>query len=558
MTIDQRDRFTRIRAEMAASRYALVEVLRSPDLRRVQLAYVGYNVARWASFIAISVYAFQIAGAAGVGMVAVVQLVPAAMVAPFAAVLGDRYRRERVLQVGYAIEVLAVGLLATSLIADTPSWVVFVLASGVGISFSLVRPVHESLVPLIARSPSETTAGYVVGGMISNLSAVVGPLLAALVLAMAGPGAVYAVLFFILLVSTLIVGRLVIRTEPASAFEEGTHVIAEAVRGFELMIKHPGQRVLLLMLAGGRVVLGLLDILIVVLAFEVFGTGETGTGVLNAALGIGGIVGAVGTLALIGKSSLAGIAGNGMLLYGLPIAVIAIVDQQSLAFLALVAAGTGSALADVSGRVMLQRVAPNEALSRVFGVVESSWMAGEAAGAVLGAVLVANVGITATLVLSGLFLPALWLVRRHALNRADVGMQVAPEIIELLRGLTMFQAVGPVELERIAALTTQVRAPEGTVVVAEGDHGDQFYIIAGGTALVTKGGRQLATLERGEYFGEIALVRDVPRTATVTAATKLDMVAIGRTHFVEAVVPHTASACSIEEFIDQRLAAHGD
>ncbi len=122
----------------------------------------------------------------------------------------------------------------------------------------------------------------------------------------------------------------------------------------------------------------------------------------------------------------------------------------------------------------------------------------------------------------------------------------------------MFQAVGPVELERIAALTTQVRAPEGTVVVAEGDHGDQFYIIAGGTALVTKGGRQLATLERGEYFGEIALVRDVPRTATVTAATKLDMVAIGRTHFVEAVVPHTASACSIEEFIDQRLAAHGD
>ncbi len=558
MTIEQQDRFTRIRGEIAASRYALVEVLRSPDLRRVQLAYVGYNVARWASFIAISVYAFEIAGAAAVAMVAVIQLVPGAMVAPFAAVLGDRYRRERVLQVGYALEVLAVGLLATALVADAPSWVVFVLTSGVAISFSLVRPVHESLVPLIARSPSETTAGYVVGGMISKVSAVLGPLLAALVLAMAGPGAVYAVLGFILLVSTLIVGRLAIRTEPASAFEEGIHVIAEAVRGFDLMIKHPRQRVLLLMLAGGSVVLGLLDILIVVLAFEVFGTGETGTGVLNAALGVGGIVGAVGTLALIGKNSFAGIARNGMLLYGLPITVIAIVDQQSLAFLALVAAGTGSALADVSGRVMLQRVAPNEALSRIFGFVESSRMAGEAAGAVLGAVLVANVGITTTLVISGLFLPALWLVCRHALNRADVGMNVAPEIIELLHELTMFQAVGPVELERIAALTTQVSAPAGSVVVAEGDHGDQFYIIASGTALVTKGERQLATLERGEYFGEIALVRDVPRTATVTAATNLDMVAIGRKHFVEAVVPHTASACSIEEFIDQRLAVHED
>jgi MFS family permease len=556
MTIDPRRTLSLFGEEVVASRHALTQVLRAPDLRRIQMALVGYSLAEWASFIAISVYAFQVGGSAAVGVVAVVQLVPSALVAPFAAVFGDRFRREKVLQIAYAIEVVAVGGLAVALLAGAEVRVVFAMAALTAVSFTLVRPIHASLIPLLARTPAETTAGYVVVSMIEYSSAVVGPLLAAAVLAVAGPGAVYAVLVVVLALATVLVSRVTTRTRHPEVFGSGTRVLSEAVRGFELVIKDARQRVLVGMLGGANVVLGLLDVLLVVLAFDVFGTGESGTGVLNAALGVGGVLGAIGTVSLIGRNRLAPAARNGMLLYGIPIALSVFAAYQWMALAALVVAGVGSAMVAVSGRTMLQRVAPNDTLSRIFGVVEGSYMAGEAVGAVTGAILVATVGIDAALVAAGLFLPLLWLVRRGALKRADVGIRCDAEVLSLLHALPLFEALGPAEIERVAGVTEQIRVPARTRVVTQGDVADRFYVIKQGTVRVARGDTTLATFDRGDYFGEIALLRDVPRTATVTAVTDLDLLAIDRGHFVEAVVPFTASARSTDELIDQRLAVH--
>jgi MFS family permease len=558
MAIAVAGRFDRIRDGLTASRRALIAVTRSPDLRRVQSAYVGYNVAEWASFIAISVYAYELAGPRGVGIAAVVQLVPSTLVAPFAAVLGDRFRRERMLQIAYAVEVFAVAGIAAAMFLGATPWVVYVLAGAVAVSFTLVRPIHESLMPLLARSPSETMAGYVVASMIAKASAVIGPLLAAVIMVFAGPAQVYGVLALILLASTVVVSGLTVRTEPASKFDESTRLAAEALRGFELMVRDPKPRVLVIMMGAGHVVLGFLDILIVVLAFDTFMSGDSGTGLLNAALGVGGVLGAIGTVSLIGKDHLASTARNGMLLYGVPIALMAFIDVQAAAFVALVVSGLGSALIDVAGRLMLQRVAPNEALSRVFGVLESAYMAGEALGAVVAAAVTAAYGITTALILSGLFLPVLWVAIRRPVDTADVGITVAPEYLELLHALPMFEALGPAELERIAGQVTVVRAPAGTGVVVEGEEGDRFFVIADGSVEVTRQDRRLAALGRGDYFGEIALLRDMPRTATVTATSDLELLAMDRVNFVEAIVPFSSTACTTEEFINQRLAAHGE
>ena len=558
MAPDSRKTLALFGDEMVASWHALVQVLRAPDLRRIQLAFVGYSLAEWASFIAMSVYAFQIGGAGAVGVVAVVQLVPAALVAPFAAVFGDRFRRERVLLVAYAIEVVAVAGLAAVLLAGVDTWVAFGMAALAAMSFTLVRPIHASLIPLLARTPAETTAGYVVVGMIEHSAAAIGPLLAAAVLAVAGPGEVYVVLAGVLAVATVLVGRVATRTERPMDAGTPSRAVSEAMRGFELLIKDGKQRVLVAMLGGSSVVLGLLDVLLVVLAFDVFGTGEAGTGVLNAALGLGGVIGAIGTVSLIGRTHLAASARNGMLLYGIPIVLIAFAAYQWMALAALVVAGVGSALIAVTGPTMLQRVAPNDSLSRLFGIVEASYMAGEAVGAIAGAVLVATVGTDAALIVTGLFLPLLWLTRRGALQRADIGIQCDIGVLTLLHALPIFDALGPAEIERVAGLTEQLGLPAGAAVVTQGEAGDRFYVIDQGTVEVTKDGKLLATLGRDDFFGEISLLRDIPRTATVIAVTDLDLLAIDRRHFIDAVVPFTASARTTDELIDERLADHNE
>ncbi len=556
MSINPRKALALFGDEVVASRHALVQVLRAPDLRRIQLAFVGYSLAEWASFIAIAVYAFQIGGAGAVGVVAVVQLVPAALVAPFAAVFGDRFRREKVLRIAYVIEVLAVTGLAAVLLVGAEAWAVYTMAAVAAVSFTLVRPIHASLIPLLARSPAETTAGYVVVGMIESSSAVIGPLLAAGVLALAGPGEVYLVLAGVLVIATVLVARVETRTKRPTDSGSGRRAVSEALRGFELLIKNGNQRVIVAMLGGASVVLGLLDVLLVVLAFDVFGTGEAGTGVLNAALGIGGVIGAIGTVSLIGRNQLAPSARTGMLLFGFPIALIALAAFQWMALAALIAAGIGYALIGVTGPTMLQRVAPNDSLSRLFGIVEGSYMAGEALGAVLGALLVATVGVNVALLVAGLFLPALWLARRGALQRADVGIQCDIEDLMVLHSVAMFDAMGPAEIERIAGLALRVSVDAETEIVIQGEIADRFYVIKEGTARVSKDGKLLATLGRDDYFGEIALLRGRPRTATVTAVTDLSLLALDRRHFIDAVVPFTASARTTDELIDQRLAAH--
>jgi hypothetical protein len=204
--------------------------------------------------------------------------------------------------------------------------------------------------------------------------------------------------------------------------------------------------------------------------------------------------------------------------------------------------------------MMLQRLVPDQTLSRAFGVLEGAYMASEGVGAVVGAVFVEVVGLEATLIACGLFLPALGLAARRRLMDADVGMLARPEHVELLHALPLFAALGPREVELLAQQLRPVDVAAGDAVITEGDVGDSFYVIESGAAEVTHEGRHIRSLADGDYFGEIALLRAVPRTATVTARTPMTLLSLDRQTFLEAVTRYAPGVQAANEIVEARLA----
>ncbi len=203
---------------------------------------------------------------------------------------------------------------------------------------------------------------------------------------------------------------------------------------------------------------------------------------------------------------------------------------------------------------MLQRLVPDQTLARAFGVLEGVYMAAEGIGAVVGAALVGGVGLEGTLLLTGLLLPAVALVSRSRLTEADVGLHASPEHVRLLHSLPLFAALGPREVELLAQHLSPLDVAAGDVVVAEGDVGDRFYVVESGQADVTHEGRPLRSLDAGDYFGEIALLRTVPRTATVTARTPMTLRALERAPFLEAVTRYAPGVLAANEIVESRLA----
>ena len=541
-------------AELGTSARVCREALRIPDLRRVELAFFGFNMAEWAIYIAIAVYAYGQSGARGVGLVSAIQLIPAAVFAPFASVLGDRYRREVMLLVAYGVQVATIGATAVALLLDAPAPAVYALAAVAATGITLVRPVHTALLPALTRSPDKLTAAFVADSTIESAAVVLGPALAGGIMTVSGPGTVYAAMAGLLVVSWILVGRIGIRTTPASRPAGGERLLQEALAGFELLRRDRRAGLVVGVLGAGLFVLGILDVVIVVLAFELFDSGESGTGFLGAAMGIGALIGSAATIALIARQRLCGPLRGGMLLYGAPIALIAAAPVPGLAFPALAAAGAGFSLSDVTGRLMLQRLVPDQKLARAFGVLEGAYMAAEGIGAVVGAALVAGLGLQGTLIVTGLLLPAVALVARRRLTEADVGLHVSPEHVHLLHSLPLFAALGPREVELLAEHLSPVEAAAGDLVVAEGDVGELFYVIETGDADVSQGGRTLRSLSAGDSFGEIALLRSVPRTATVTARTPMTLLALGRAPFLEAVTRYAPGVVAANEIVESHLA----
>lgn len=529
--------------------------LRNRDLRWVVLAYALFSSTEFAVWIAMLVYAFQQGGTTAAGVVALAQLVPAALFAPIGGLLADRRRPEGVLAGGYVAQAAAMGATAVVLFGGGAPWLAYAFAAAATTAITITRPAQAVLAPGLARTLEELTGFNVVVGWIESAAVLVAPALTGILLAFGSPGLVFAlsaggVLMAGVLVLPLRTGKA--RPHATQRIWEGA--VADVVAGFRAVAANPPVRLLVAFLVAQCVALGAFDVIAVVLAFDVLDLGQSGAGYLNAALGAGGVLGAAATLTLIGRRHLVPPLLLGAVCFGAAFVLLGAYPTTVGAFVLLVVAGGGSIIVDVAGRTLLQRVAPPDLLARVFALYEGLSQAAFAVGAILVPAFVAVGGATAALVAAGALLPLLVLLRFRALRSIDEAATVPIVEISLLRSMSIFAPLPAPALEGLARSLEPLRPEPGSVIIREGDTGDRFYAIADGEVEISRGGKRLVSRGRGEGIGEIALLRDVPRTATATAATGVLLYALDREPFVLAVTGHAPAAQAAEEIVRERSA----
>jgi MFS family permease len=530
-----------------------VAVAANRGLRRVVAAYAGFNVGEWATWIAILVYAYERGGAAEAGLVAFVQLVPATIVGPAAAGLGDRFARERVLQASYVAQAVAMAATAGALLADAPAPLVYVFAAITTSTVTLTRPAHGAILPALAMTPGELTAANAASGTVQNVSVLAAPLLAGVLYEAAGAGAVFVLTAVGCAISAVLVAGVTTGRDGLPS-GPGESVGAAVAGGISTIRRSPRPRTIVAMLAAASLIEGALDVLIVVLAIDLLAIGESGVGLLSSAVGAGGLIGAAAGFVFVGRRRLGLPFALGLVVWGIPMVAVGILPHVVVAFVLLVVAGAGRSLADMAGRTLLQRVTPDRSLARVFGVLEGVHTGMIGIGSIAVPAFIGIAGPREALLLLGLWMPIVVIVGWRALGRADLAAVVHVRELEVLRAMPLFAPLAPPVLERLSANLVKRAVEPGEWIIREGELGDRYYIVDEGSVDVIIDGAQVRTQGPGEGFGEIALIRDVPRTASIRATTPVALWELDREVFLAAVTGHPISRRSADELVAERLA----
>jgi MFS family permease len=544
-----------MRQRLGESLAALRAVFANPGLRRLELAWVGSVTGEWSYGIALGVFAYDIGGAAAVGTVGLIRWLPSAVAAPFASLLADRFNRARVMLSADLLRGTALALAAVAAFADTPAPIVYALAAFVAVVSTAFQPAQAALLPKLADTPEELTAANVASSTIESVGSFAGPAIGGILLALTSVGVVFATTAATFFWSAaLVLGIRGGDPDRSAAGETAGGVVHQATAGFRTIAGNGDLRVLIGLFSAQTFVAGALNVLIVVTAFDLLGMGNAGPGILTSAIGIGGLVGAVGSLALVGRKRLATDFGIGILLWGAPLALAGLFPEQAPVLILFGVVGIGNTLVDVAALTLLQRAVPDEVLARVFGVMESLVVGTIGLGAIVAPALVAGLGVRGALAVVGLFLPLLAVVFWRRLQTIDAAAVVPERQLGLLSGIAIFAPLPSTTLEHLARSLAPAAVTAGDVIIREGDPGDLFYVVEGGEVeVVGTDGSVVATLGPGSYFGEIALLKDVPRTATVRALTDVALMTLDRDEFIAGVTGHADSASAADAVIGARL-----
>jgi MFS family permease len=427
-----------------------------------------------------------------------------------------------------------------------PAIVVYVGAAAAATSLTITRPTQGALLPSVSRTPEELTAANGLSGTVEGTGLMLGPLAAAGIMAVASPTAVIAAGAAACMVAGALVARLTMAARPQTVADDPVPAVQDAsaqhnglLSGIRTVRQSGATRIVVGILALRMVTVGATDVLFVLLALEVFNIGDAGASLLSAAMGLGMIAGGAVTFSLVGRQRLAPALAVAAVVWGASLALVGAVAPVWLAAPLIAVGGIGYAACDVVGRTILQRVTPDRMLARVLGALEGIGLMGLAIGSMVAPVIVALVGVERALVVIGLLLPLGVGVAWSGLRAIDSTALVPTRALDLLRAVALFQPLGPPQLEIVARRTRWLTVERGEVVIREGDPGDAYYVIESGQLSVSQAGRHLRNMTmRGDGFGEIALLRDIPRTATVTAVGPSVLLMLGRADFLEAMTGH--------------------
>ena len=498
-------------------RLGVLGALSRGPLHRAQISFAAMWAGESAFMVSLAVVAYGEGGVTAVGVVTAARMATAALLAPFLATLADRVRRERVLT---CIGVVRGAMLACAAVVTAsggPAAATYGFAIVATVAVALYRPAHSALLPALAKSPKDLTSANAVRGMLDSLSILGGPVVAAVLLAASGPATVFAVCAAASLLGGLVVVALPYDVPPRADAMRGS-AGRDVVQGFATIA---GDRTLSLVTGLGviqTITRGCLTVFTVVLAIDLLGTGDAGVGVLNAAIGAGGVLGSLFAFTLVRRGGLATWFGIGIALFGAPLALIGAVPEQAAAIVLLGFVGVGNALIDVGGFTILARMTDEAVLARMFAGFEAILTLGVALGGLLAPVLIEGLGPRAALVVVGLLAPVAVAVSWTTLRRLDGRMRIRDADIEILRAVPMLAVLPAATIEQLGAGLDHAEFAPGDMVFAQGDAGNRFYVVESGRADVLRNGRVVNTLGRGAGFGEIALLDERPRTATILAS----------------------------------------
>jgi MFS family permease len=524
------------------------------DLLLVQLARLASVTGRWAYTITLAVYAYRIGGAGGVALAGIVRLAPSALISPFAGTLIRRTRLDRLLIAGGLLRTIALVAAGAVVLDGGSSTLVYALAAVESATSTLMRPAQNSLLPALSRTPEELTSTNLALSVIESGGVFLGPLMGAALLSGGSVGIVFIAAAGAYLVSTILLLPVKVSGAVWGANDgERRGILAELVKGTRAVAAEPSLRLVVLLYGAQNLVAGALNVLIVVTALQLLGMGQSGVGALTAAVGIGGVLGGAFAFTRLRRGRHGTDLRIGLLLWGIPLVLLSLVSSPVAALVLLGFVGVGVTIVDVAAITLLQRAARGDLLPHALGMLQAVFVLSVAAGTLIAPVLVSSLGVRAALLATGAFLPVLAVGLNRQLRRLDASAVHEPALVALLLQIPIFAPLPESAIEHLAASLSPRAVPAGAIVFSQGDEGDGFYIIEAGEVDVSVDGTSIATLGANGYFGEIALLRDVPRTATIQAVTDVELQRLERARFIGTVTGNSTSADAADAVVGSRL-----
>jgi MFS family permease len=535
---------------------ALVLDFANRDMGLLGIATFGSAFAMWCFTIALGVYGFEAHGAVGVGLVALVRFLPGALAAPLVGLSIDRFPRRSVLLASSVASTIVLGGATVAAALGAPTPVVFVFPALFAVSFCGYGPAHAALTPTLVQTPQQLSASNVTHSAMENAGALFAALGAGVLLGPTSPGFVFGVAAVAMaVVVVLVLGvRKDSRPEYVAEEDEVAGAFLEVTRGLRALAYHPPLRLASLTMVLLFLFEGFADVLVVVMALELLDLGQGSVGFLNATWGIGAVIGAMALAMLLDRGRLVVAVAGGSLLVGVATMLPGIVPEAPPAYLGWLLIGFGFVFVEVAAKTLMQRLGSDETLGRVIGSLESLRQAAMALGSIGAVVLVELLGVRGALIALGTLMPLFVVSCWTRLRAYEVGAPAAEAPFRLLRRNSIFAPLPLATLERLSHDLVPVDVAAGEDVIVQGEIGDRFFLVDEGQVEVFENGVFRRNEGPGESFGEIALLHDVPRTATVRTTVDTRLLALDRDQFLLAVTGHRRSHQLARAVSDDRWA----
>jgi MFS family permease len=532
------------------------KVLGYRDYRMLLGGFAISQAGDWLYNAALIAHILEETGSPGwVAAASVIRLGPYIAFGAIGGAIGDRYDRRTVMlvcDVSRGALMLALGVAAAASAPVGLTLVLVFLSTTISTAF---EPAAEAMIPSLV-DEDDLAAANAASSTIENIAIAVGPAIGGILTILGSAALAFALNGVTFLASAAFIWNLPARDRAPGAADQ-TPMHRRIAEGLTAIKQARGVGIVMALIVAASFAYGEQIVLLGLVSSELLDTGTGGVGFLFAAIGAGGIIAAGTTSRLAEDPRQAQVLAISTAALGVPVALLAWLQSPIPAYIALAVSGAGGIAFDVVAITLLQRLVPEQMLARIFGVLGSVAVTAMVAGTLVAPPLVEIGGLETALVVTGLLPLAIvvaLLPRLRSLERtAQAVVQEFEPVVESLRGLGIFEGATPSALERLARGAQVVSLEAGAAVIREGEPADHLYIVKSGTLDVRAGGTKVNTLETGDYFGEIGLVEQVPRTATVEATSPVEVLRVDGDDFL-GVLGATSSSRILSQGIAVRLA----